>query len=607
MAKYVDNKDISELVREAETNFISGTGTLTSKYVTSDLYDDINKIYAYLESAHWTGDTDSRGRDKPFFNIVNGIRNIWYRATDLDRKNVNVKATKISHTVPALLATIHLQEWMRREDFGSFLNKWGMDLASFNSSVVKFIKNEGKLHPMIVPWSRLIVDQVDFDSNPKIEILELTESQLRQRKGYNQDMVEKLCDALAARELTDTQDKDTKSDYIKLYEVHGNLPLSYLTGKESDTYKYEQQMHIISFVAKKETGQYDDFTLYAGREEKDPYILTSLLPNTDGSISLLGSVKTLFNAQWMINHTVKSIKDQLDIASKLLFQTSDTNYVNRNVLTAIESGDIMVHAINQPLTQLNNTSHDITAQESFGNMWKGLASEIAGVSESMLGNTAPSGTAWRQVEALLNESHSLFELMTENKALHLEKMIRTYVIPFLKEKMDTSDEIAATLEAHQISKIDAIYVPNAAVKRFNNRTIETVLSGGTPEQFDPILEQGAVQSDLGKLGNQRFFKPSEVPDKTWKEVFKDLEWDLEVDITGEQTDKQTVLTTLNTTLQVLANPTFSNNPRAQLVVDKILQQTGVISPIELSTLPNPPPAAPAGNVSSPLSTPNLTT
>ena len=43
-------KTIGEVVREMETNFISGSGTQMSKYVTTDLYEDINKIYAYLNS-----------------------------------------------------------------------------------------------------------------------------------------------------------------------------------------------------------------------------------------------------------------------------------------------------------------------------------------------------------------------------------------------------------------------------------------------------------------------------------------------------------------------------------------------------------------------------
>lgn len=595
MAKHtsVELNPVGELVREAETNFISGGGSLTSKYVTTDAYEDINKIQAYIESKHTTGETDNQGREKPFFNIVIAARNVWYRATDLDRKNIHIKPTKSADVLASFLATVHLQNWMRREDFGSFLNIWGLELATFNSSVVKFIESDGKLHPMVIPWSRLIVDQIDFESNPKIEILDLTEQELRKRvrtMNYNKDIVEKLCDALVARELTDGQDKDHKENNIKLYEVHGVMPLSYITGNEKDEYTYVQQMHVLSFVASKDKGMFNDFTLYSGREEQDPYMLTCLMPKADGSISFDGSVKNLFEAQWMVNHTAKSIKDQLDVASTLLFQTADTNFVGRNVLNSIQQGDILVHAMNSPLTQLNNQSHDITAQQSFHQMWKGLGSEIAGISESMLGNAAPSGTAWRQVEALLNESHSLFELMTENKGLDVEKMLRRFVIPHLKKKMDTNEEIAATLQAHDIAKIDSIYIPSEAAKRFNDRTLETLErsimddEAEMPTPFNAQVEQGAVKQDLGTLGNQRFFIPDEAGEMKWSEYFKDLEWELEVDITGEQKNNQNTMATLSTVLQVVNDPNYGSNPTAQMIVGKILSHTGVVSPIELSTI-----------------------
>ena len=584
---------IGEVVREMETNFISGSGTVTSKYVVSDLYEDVQKIYAYLESKHLSGETDSQGREKPFFNIVLSSRNIYYRATDIDRKNVEVKATKIKDTIPAFMATVQLQNWMRRENFGAFLNDWGLDLAGFNSSVVKFIESQGKLHSMVVPWSRIICDQINFDANPKIELLELTEGELYRRvetHGYNKDMVEKLCDALTARELTDKQKQDQKNNYIKLYEVHGNLPLSYITDKDKDEDTYAQQMHVISFVESKQKGKFDDFTLVSGREEQDPYMLTSLLPATDGSVSLNGSVKNLFEAQWMMNHTAKNIKDSLDVGSRLLFQTADTNFIGRNVLSSIESGDIQIHAENKPLTQINNTAPNITAQQSFGNMWKGLANEINGVSESMLGNTAPSGTAWRQVEALLQESHSLFELMTENKGLYLEQMLRRFVIPFLKKQMDNADEITATLEAHNITKIDSIYIPNEAVKRFNNKAKEDILNGGIPSPYDPIAGELEVKKELATQGNQRFFVPSDVSDITWKQALKDLEWNLEINITGESVDLQKVMTTLNTALLTVMNPAYAQSPQAQMIVGKILTASAVLSPLELSSLP--PPVAP---------------
>lgn len=609
-------KSIGGLVRELETNYIEGTGTTMSKYVTSDLNEDVNKIYAYLGSKHISGETDSQGREKPFFNIVTSARNIYYRATDLDRKHIEITPSKSTDVVHSMMATILVQDWMRREDFGSFLNDWGMDLASFNSSVVKFVEQGSKLHAKTVPWSRLIVDQINFESNPKIELLELTEGELKRNESYDQEVVEKLLDAAAARELTDRTQQDNKTGYIKLYEIHGLLPLSFLTGDDKDDDEYVQQMHVVSFVASKEDGKFDDFDLYMGREEKDPYMLTSLLPSTDGSISLDGSVKNLFEAQWMMNHTSKNIKDQLDIASKLIFQTSDGNFVGRNVLNAIEQGDILIHKNDQPLTQVNNGSHDITAQESFQGMWKGLASEINGVSESMLGNTPPSGTAWRQVEALLQESHSLFELMTENKGLYLEKMLREFVIPHLKKQMDNADEVSAILDEHNIAKIDAMYVPLEAKRQFNNKAVDSVINAletndfsQLPEEFNPEQEQANVKQEMAPLGGQRFFKPSDVSDRTWKEELKDLEWDLNVNITGEAINKNMVLTTLSTALNAVANPAFAGNPQAQLVVSKILQATGVISPLEIASLPTAQPQeaqpqAPQQPVAPPVAPPN---
>ena len=589
--------EIGNIVRKLEEDFMSGQ-TTTSKYVSFNMADRLNRIDAYLASKHTTGDKDSKGRDKPFFNIVTAAVNIWYRSTDIDRKNIKIKAVKSSDTIDAFLATVHLQEWMRRDNFGVFLNQWGRTLSEYGSAVIKFVEKNGELHCNIIPWQRLLCDSIDFDNNIKVEVLELTEAQLRKREGYNQDIVDKLCEARAPRKTSDGQNKDNKDDYIRLYEIHGELPKSYLTGKEEDGDTYVQQMHVISFIAGKEKGEFDDFTLVSGSEDRDPYMITHLI-HRDGQTLSVGAVEHLFDAQWMVNHSIKSIKDQLDLASKLIFQTSDPTFVGQNALNAIETGDILVHAVNQPLTQLSNSSHDISSLQSFGNQWKALSNEIVGVSESMLGNAAPSGTAWRQVEAILQESHSLFELMTENKGLAIENMFRKYVIPFLKKKMDTKEEVTATLSEYDLNRIDSKFVKNTANKVINRAILDMVLEGGevTPEmQATGIADvQGQLQNSLSEMGNQRFFKPSDIDTKTWKEVFKDLEWEVEVDVTGESVDRDAV-TTLNTMLVTIAkNPMILQNPDVRMLWNKILNITGTVSPLEVSgkTQPQPVQANPA--------------
>ena len=586
-------KDICELVRKRETNYKEGATTI-SRYVQISMRDTLDRIDAYINSKHTSGETDSLGREKPFFNIVTAAINIWYRATDIDRKDIKIRPTKLDQTMAAFLATVHFQDWMRRENFGSFLNEWGRTLARYGSSVVKFVEQGGRLIPSVIPWNRLIVDAVQFEPNVKIEILELTEAELYER-GYDKEQVEALCDAVGTRETIAGDKKDNLSEYIKLYEVHGLLPLSYLTDDDKDDYEFVQQMHVVSFVPTGKDDEYDDYTLYRGREEKDPYMITHLIKE-DGQTLSIGAVQHLFEAQWMMNHTVKAMKDQLDLASKLIFQTSDGNFVGQNALTAIENGDILIHRPNEPLTQLNNSSHDITSLQAFGAQWKALANEVTGISESMKGETAPSGTPWRQIDALLQESHSLFELMTENKGIHIEEMARMYIIPHLKKKMDTSKEVSATLESYDISKVDSIYVPKEARKYVYRDLVNKILSGEQPTPMDQdMMQQSAemgVKNSLSTLGNIRFFSPDDQPDVTWKEVLKDLEWEVEVDVTAEASAVKDDLVTLSTVLQTIADPAKAQvlrTPEGKLLFNKILTKAGGVSPLELSTLPAPSP------------------
>jgi len=105
-------------------------------------------------------------------------------------------------------------------------------------------------------------------------------------------------------------------DYIPVYEVHGELPLSYLTDKFEDEDEYVQQMNVVCFIESKDQDgktYYEDFSLFKGRESQDPYQLDHLIKE-DGRSMAIGAVENLFEAQWMVNHSAKAIKDQLDIA-----------------------------------------------------------------------------------------------------------------------------------------------------------------------------------------------------------------------------------------------------------------------------------------------------
>jgi len=601
---------VGEIIRRMEDDFVSGT-TQISKYVTFSLNETLEKIDAYANSKHVSGQYDSQGRKKPFFNIVTAAINVWYRAIDLDRKDVRVRANQAKNWLNSLLATALLRDWMRKENIGAFLNEWGRTKAKYGSAAVKIVENSSGLHIRVVPWNTLICDAVDFENNPKIEVLELTEAQLYDRvktHGYDKSAVEELCSAKKARETRDGQRKDNKANYYKLYEIHLRGEKELLTGKEEDE-EMIYQMHVVSYVSKKNgrKTEYQDFTLVKGEEKEDPYLLTHIAKE-DGRILAIGAVERLFEAQWMTNHSMKSIKDTLDIASRLIFQTSNAQLLGQNVLSNVESGDILVHPLNQPLTKLDNSKQDIVGWQNYAIAWKQAGSEAAGISEAMLGATPKSGTAWRQTEAVLQESYSLFELFRENAGLEFEFMLRTRILPYFKKKMlNNSDEIVALLTKNEIDRVDAKYLKAETSKRQSKYIMDKIFKqdlfdpNGNPTITPESLQQnetkiGAdIQGEISAMGSERFFKPSEISDKTWKEQLKDLEWELEVDVTGEEHNITEALTTLNTALRLVVTPGFDQNTKAQAIVGRILEMTGAMSPLEYASIPAPKiqPVAPS--------------
>lgn len=580
------DQSICEVVREAEARYRTGTVKI-GKYVEWSMSDTINTADAYLNSKHISGDTDSLGRPKPFFNIVTAVANLWYRATDIDRKDISIIASNSKQVVPAFVATVLLHDWMIRERFGVFLNLWGRALARYGGIPVKFVKKDGRLIPSVVSWSRFIPDAVDFYAIPAIQKLYYTPEQLRKNTSYDQKQVEELLDSVAeTRKNTDGEALDLNNNFIEVCEVSGELPIALLKPiserTDKDWITYQQQMHAVSFVGNINETEYSDFTLYRGRQEKDPFLMTSLIEEEERTLPI-GAVELLFVAQWMVNHTIKQQKDYLDLASKLIFQTSDGNFVGRNVLTAIESGDILIHQQNQPLTQINNTANNMNALIQFGNQWLVLAKEITSTPDALRGNTMPSGTPYSLVSILQQQGGGLFEVMTENKGLAIEDMMRIHIIPFIKTKMDTSKEIGAILDDHNISKIDEMYVPQEAIKRYNKQAIDNfIATGAIPGPYQKDIAEQQVQQELSQLGNQRFFKPSEISTKTWKSVLGDFEWKVNVEVTNEMKDKKAALETLQSVLVTIGqNPAVLQDENARMVFSEILKLSGSLSPLQL--------------------------
>jgi hypothetical protein len=570
--------NIYQIVKKAEDNLINAVPIKIGKYATHDHTEKIATIDAYLNSQHISGPTDSQGREKPFYNVGLMAAYNWYKTTDIDRKHINFKPKNAKQRLKSLVATLKLRNWMEEQNFGLWLNEWGWKLSCYGSIVSKFIEKNGKLIPTVISWDRFICDPVDFYAGPRIEKLYFTPAQLRQQ-GYDEDAVEEAIERFAeARTNIEGQKIDVKNEYIGVYEVHGELPLSLLTGKEEDEMTYRQQMHVIFMMKNpKDKEKNIEVTLYSGKEEKDPYHLAHLLEQ-EGRVLSIGAFESIFDSQWMVNHTMKQIKDQLDLASKLVSQTSDTGFLGRNIMTEVDTGSVLIHKENQPLTQVNLQSHDIPQMVGVLAEWKQSVRDNANIHEGVTGEQPNAGTPFR-LQAMLNqEAKGLFLLMRQNKGLYLKEILKTFVIPHFKKTLKTTDELIVTLDGEELENFDNLSLP----AKISEELIARLTMDNIPTQ-DELM---SVISERDQKDHIRVMKPSKDDKKTWKEYFADLDFGaIDIEITGESRDKGAIIANLFAVFQqMMSAPQMFSPEDVKKVYNKLLDEIGmgVLTPMQLS-------------------------
>ncbi len=570
---------IFQIVKKAEKNLTDGLPIKIGKYATHNHIEKISTIDAYLNSQHISGPTDSLGREKPFFNIVLLAAYTWFKATDLDRKNITFIPSGVKQRLKALIATLKLRKWMDVKKFGEWLNKWGWTLACYGSAVSKFVEKEGKLIPSVIDWDRMICDPVSFYSGIRAEKLYFTPAELRQQP-YDQDAIEEVIEKYRTTRTTlDGQKVDVKAEYIGVYEVHGELPLFYLTDKEEDMTTYRQQMHVVFIEANpKDKRKNIEVSLYRGKEEKDPYHIAHLIEQ-DGRVLSIGAVESVFDPQWMINDAMKKAKDQLDLSSKMIQQTSDDTFLGRNITTDVDVGSILITKENQGLLPVNLGQSNLPHIISFLQTWQAGARDVASIHEAITGEQPPSGTPYR-LQALLNtEARGLFNLMRQNKGLYLEEIMKKYVLPHFKKQLKTTEDLIALLDNEELENFDNLSLP----ARLESELMARLFQDHIPSGEELMM---AVEEQNNIMGNTRIIKPSRDKNKTWKDYFKDFDMDaIQVEITGENRDKQAIVSNLYAIFQqMMTAPQMFSPKDIKKVFDRLLDEIGMgmIGPLQIS-------------------------
>jgi hypothetical protein len=576
--------NIFQFVRTQRDNYKQRDITIVSG-LDYNQYKTITRAELYYNSQFETGSKDSLGRDKPFYNIVKSRVNLATRATDLDVKDIQVESEVSDDYARSFLFRKEVMVWMRNNGFAKLLNNMGKTRSKFGGVLVKKTEQGGKLEIHVVPWKDVVTDQTDIMKGVIIERHFYTPSELKAMDGVWDNVDQAIRTADTDKDNDDEHgEKETPGNYIEVYEIHGDLPVAYLKiadGKdptEDDWFIFQKQIHIVAGVDNTGTDQEqkiieNGISLFHGREKKSPYKYLAW-DEVDGRALGIGVIEDSFEAQVWTNDAKLKERDLLELASKFLYQTADKK-IGKNVLTDMETGDIITHTENKPLQQVNTVSGSIPVFENSIKSWKDQADRQTSTFEANTGENLPSGTPYRLGAIMNQEANSHFVYRLEEMGTFVEEIFHDWIMPYFEKRLRDSHTLGAEFSRDELDKIDEAYIESALQEAILEKRKAGILI------LDIEAERQRLKTQMTQTKAHRYLK---VP----KDYYKNLNAKIRVVITNEQRNKAVLLESLSNILMTVAKiPNVMENPMLKKLFEKIMEISG-ISPIEISAAQSQP-------------------
>lgn len=563
-------KNIFDFIRTEESAYASVPVQVVDGY-DWQMAEHIKKTVLYKNSRYSTGKDDN----KPFKNIIRPILNLAYRAEGFDVKDIVLFVNDPKNYHKSFLVKKFHEKWARENGLDTFIDDMVEAHTDFGGVLVK---NVNEIRPEVVPWQRVaFCDQTDVLSGPICEKHFYSPDQLKEMesKGWGNDANGATGTIQDVIELADEYKKDnlrsgiqikTPGRYIEVYEVHGTLPVSWLTDKEDPSEESEKhyvpQLHIVTFYQK--DGVKDGITLFRGKERKSPYKL-KLRDKIYGRALGFGGAEELFEPQVWVNYDMIRLKGMLDAASKVIYQTADAKFANRNKTSNVESGEILIHEAGKPLTQVNTVPVNVPVFENAIKEWEAHAQQMGAANDAIMGESPTAGTPFKLQELVTAEAHSLHDYRKGQLATFLGEIYRDWVLPYISREIAKGQEFLSELDLDELQSVADSLVTCEA----NKLIIEKILNG---EEIDPLMIDAykeKVRLQFMKGGNKKFISILEGE-------MKSAPLDVEVNIVGKQkylsalTDKLT-----NIFRQIIATPQILDDPRMAKIFNQILESSGL--------------------------------
>jgi hypothetical protein len=545
----------------------------------------IRMIEFYTNSKYLNGNRDELGREKPFYNIINGMCDVENAAKDIDTKDITVTSDDGQHYAQSFLLSKDVYQWMKAVNFAKTLNDMRDTHTRYGSLLVKKVMvtdefGKRNMEIQVPEWKNVITDQIDILSAPIIECHYMTPSDLMKKRDVWENVDEVL------------RESYTDGGYvtrIPVYEVRGWFPVSVYkeaAGKKvrkADEKAMSYQLYYMAGgygtgIEWNQTSLTESFSLgpltpmYWENDTEQVYKYLARKKRAGRAMGV-GVPEEGEEAQVFSNDTVLKQFRAMEYTTKVVGQSASKKLKGRNMLNEVDDGQILEHEDGRPITTLQLLpSGGLTQYSLLLSQWFTQFERVTSAYAAQRGESPSSRTAAKLQAAVLQQSGSVMQNIQESFGIFLTEIFEEWIMPWLGKQLNAEHILAHEFSLDELKQIDR----NFSIHTANRMAKEAILSGKIVSEEE---YEGFMQSADEMIKETKATRFLVVP----KDYYKKAAVHMTFNITGEQRDKQRAIDSLLAIMELYqANPNIINDPVLTSLLMQIIELSGAgLSPVTL--------------------------
>ena len=523
----------------------------------------------------------------PVRNITRPILNLQHRTEEIEVKDVQIYVDDPDkYHLSFLVRKYHDDVFIVENNIDEFFDELNVSRIDYGAGLSKQLN---KPCPEVVHLETIaFCDQTDMISGPiGLEHYYSADQLLAMGKfGWGNSKNGATASIQDVIKLSRPEKKDVKNSivaktpgrYIKVYEVHGNLPKKFADPMDQSE-EYETRIYIVCFYQKQNSEDLQGIILYTAPEPESPFKLVKRTGQSDiyGRALGFGGGEELFEAQVWTNYAVIRQQGLLDATSKVILQTDDPTITQKQKVRDMENLSVIDFAPGtKGLSQVDTVPRSMVLFENAVTEWENHAKDMGAAQDPIQGKSTGTGDPFATIKNQVAQSQGLHDYRRGIFARHLEEIYKDWIIPHIQKKLTEGTTFLSELSLDELQFVSSALIVNQTNDFVKDRILKGVIP--TPQQIQAFQEQ--AQQTFQKKGNKHFIE-------ILKGEFKDVKLGVKVNIAGKSKDLAGMVDKLTNVFRtIIASPYILQSPPIASLFNRIIEAAG-LDPIDLSNFKLP--------------------